>query len=69
MSKIEASNVQQAREISILKTNAVEDKEEIHQLKERVARLEASACTKFTSETRIERQERPARLLPAKFFR
>lgn len=69
MSKIEANNVQQAREISMLKTNAIEDKKEIHQLKDRVARLEATASTSNTIETTIERQERPARLLPARFFR
>ncbi len=69
MSKIEANNVQQAREIYVLKSNAVEDKNEIHQLKDRVARLEAAATTSYTIETTIGRQERPARLLPARFFR
>ena len=69
MSKIEATNLQQAREISLLKTNAVEDKKEIHQLKNRVALLEASALTNSTTEITKGRQKRPARLLPAKYFR
>jgi len=68
MSNMEANNRQQDKDMSILKTNSVEDKLEISQLRERVARLEASKYANFPKENVFERQERPARLLPARFL-
>jgi len=42
LSKIEAQNQRHEREISLLKTEKIEDRKEIHQLRERVAMLEDS---------------------------
>lgn len=65
MWKIEANNRLQAKEISLLKTISVEDRNEIHQLKGRLAKLEAFTFTNNTNDQEtFERQKRPARLLP-----
>ena len=69
MSKIEAQNYQHKNEISVLKTNAVEDRKEIHKLGDRVAQLEASAFTNNTeSKTILKRRNRPVRLLPPHLY-
>jgi len=67
MSKIEAQNRQHEKEISLLKTERVEDKNEIHKLRNRVARLEAlSTFDGKTNEDILGRQKRPYRLIPKK---
>ena len=70
MSKIEALNCQHKNEISLLKTSAVEDRKEIHKLRDRVAQLEALAVTNNTESTitLLKRKERPVRLLPPHLF-
>jgi len=45
MSKIEARNRQQGQEISVLKTRAIEDRNEISELRNRVAQLESFPST------------------------
>jgi len=70
MSKIEANNQLQANEISVLKTKSVEDRNEIQQLKDRLAKLEAFTFTNKTNDQEtFERQKRPARLLPSQVLR
>ena len=65
LSKIEAQNLQHEKEISILKTEKIEDKKEIRKLRERVAHLENSAFTdNLKGDKIIERSKRPASLLP-----
>ena len=68
MSNMEANNQQQDKEISNLKTDAVEDKQEISKLRERVARLEGSTHANIPKEEVVGRQERPARLLPVSYL-
>ena len=69
MTKIESKNLLQEKEISSLKTMAVEDRKEINLLKERVAYLEAeSPLTNVTTENIIGRAKRPVRLLPPRLF-
>jgi len=69
MVKIETKNLQQEKEIALLKINAVEDRKEINHLRERVARLEGeSSLTNLTSEQTGGRQKRPVRLLPPRLF-
>ena len=64
--KIEAQNQRHEKEISLLKTEKIEDRKEIQQLKERVALLEDATFSNVTSGDKISRirSERPARLLP-----
>jgi len=71
MSKIEATNRLQATEISVLKTNSIEDRSEIHRLIDRVGQLEASIYMNKTNNDQeiLERQKRPARLLPLQLLR
>ena len=71
MSKIEATNRLQATEISVLKTNSIEDRSEIHRLRDRVDHLEASISMNKTNNDQemLERQKRPARLLPLQLLR
>ena len=65
MSKIEAHNQQQDKEISLLKTKAIEDRSEIRHLRDRLAHFDASAFTNLQNEDYLERQKRPYRLLPS----
>lgn len=71
LSKIEAHNRQQGKDISLLKTHAIGDRKEIHKLKDRVAHLEAASTLlpNISSDAVIGQQKRPARLLPARLFR
>ena len=70
MSKIEAQNRRHEVEISILKTEKVEDRKEIHQLRERVALLEDSTFSNASSGGKILTiSKRPARLLPSQILR
>ena len=70
MSKIEVHNQQQDKEMSLLKNRAIEDRNEIHQLRERVSWLEASASTnKMTKKDTFGQRKRPARLLPSQVLR
>ncbi len=70
MLEIEANNRLQANEISLLKTKSIEDRSEIHHLRERVAKLEASTFTNATNYQEIsKRQKRPDRLIPAHIFK
>jgi len=71
MSKIEAQNRRHENEISLLKTGKVEDKKEIHQLRERVALLEDSTFFNAPSggDKLLRRSERPVRLLPPHILR
>lgn len=66
MSKIEARNRQQGQEISVLKTRAIEDRNEISELRNRVAQLEAApAHANVTNhDTVAGRPKRPFRLMP-----
>ena len=68
MSNMEAKNQKQDKEISNSKTDAVEDKQEISKLRGRVALLEGSTYANIPKEEVVGRQERPARLLPAKIL-
>ena len=68
MSNMEANNQKQDKEISNLKTDAVEDKQEISKLRGRVALLEESTYANIPKEEVVGRQERPARLLPARYL-
>ena len=68
MSNMEANNQQQDKDISNLKTDAVEDKQEISKLRGRVALLEGSTYANIPKEEVVGRQERPARLLPARYL-
>jgi len=71
ISKIEANNRLQANEISLLKTKSIEDRSEIHHLRERVAKLEASTFTNDITNCQeiSKRQKRPDRLIPAHIFK
>ena len=70
MSNIEAQNHRHEKEISLLKTEKMEDREEIHQLRERVALLEDVTFSNASSGEKIlTRSERPARLLPPSVLR
>ena len=71
MSKIEAKSRLHEHEISLLLKEKVEDRKEIHQLKERVALLEESSSLSNASsdEKLLKRSERPARLLPPHILR
>ncbi len=71
MSKIEVHNQEQQKEISILKNQRKEDRNEIHHLRERVSQLEASTPTNnMTNEdSMLRRQKRPVRLLPTSILR
>jgi len=53
MSKIEAQNRRHENEISLLKTGKVEDRKEIHQLRERVALLEDSTFFNAPSDDKL----------------
>ena len=68
LTKMEAQNRRHEVEISILKTAKIEDRKEIHQLRERVALLEDATFSNVTSgDIKLSqhiRSERPARLLP-----
>ena len=66
LSKIEARNQRHEKEISLLKTEKIEDRKEIHQLRERVALLEDLTFSNVAPGDKISRtrSERPARLLP-----
>ena len=68
LSKVEAHNRQQEKEMSLLKNQAFGDRKEIHKLRGRVAHLEASTFTNITSDAIIGRQKRPVRLLPSRLF-
>ena len=64
MSTVEAQNRHHEKEISLLKVEKVEDRNEIHQLRERVALLEASTFSNSSLEDKLRRRsKRPARLL------
>lgn len=67
MSEVEAKNQRHEKEIDLLKTLRVEDKEVINQLKTRIEQLEASASatTDGKTENILSRQKRPFRLAPA----
>jgi len=71
MGKIEAQNRRHEKEISVLKTEKVEDRKEIRQLRERVALLEDATLTYNASsdEKLLKRSERPVRLLPPHILR
>ena len=70
LSRIEAQNQHHENEISILKTEKVEDRKEIHQLRERVAILESSTFFNSSSSgEQLKRSKRPARLLPPHILR
>ena len=70
ISKIEANNRLQVNEISLLKTKSIEDRSEIHHLRDRVAKLEASTFTNATNYQEIsKRQKRPDRLIPVHIFK
>ena len=64
MKSMEAKNRLQEREVSTLKTNLVEDRKEVHQLRGRVALLEASTSANSPVGKKVGRPERPVRLLP-----
>ena len=66
LSKIEAQNQRLEKEISLLKIGKIEDRKEIHQLRERVALLEDSTFSNVTSGDKISRvrSKRPERLIP-----
>ena len=65
VSNIEAQNRHHEREMSSLKTEKVEDRKEIHQLRERVALLESSTFSNSSSGEKFRRRsKRPVRLLP-----
>jgi len=67
LSKIEAHNRQQEKEVSVLKIKGVEDRSEINGLRNRVARLEESSTfTNLTNKEMAGRQKRPFRLIPTK---
>ena len=69
LSKVEAHNRQQEKEISLLKTQAIGDRKEIHLLRDRVAHLEAaSTLPNLSSDAILGRPKRPVRLLPARLF-
>ena len=69
LSKVEAHNRQQEKEISLLKTRAIGDRKEIHLLRNRVAHLEAaSTLPNLSSDAIIGRSKRPVRLLPVRLF-
>jgi len=70
LSKIEAHNRQQAEEMSLLKTQAIGDRNEIRELRDRVAQLEAASTMlpNISSDAIFERPKRPIRLLPASLF-
>ena len=68
MVDLEANNRQQERDFSILKTKAVEDKQEISKLRGRVDRLEGSAHANIPTNEIVDRKERPARLLPVSYL-
>lgn len=63
ISKIEAENQYQEREIALLKSLSKEDREVINQLNGRVKQLEAFLVDDETGNT-LEREKRPFRLLP-----
>jgi len=64
MSNVEALNRHHEKEISLLKVEKVEDRKEIHQLRERVALLESSTFSNSSSGDKLRRRsKRPARLL------
>jgi len=69
MSKIEAHNRHQEKEISILKTQKIEDRNEISELRSRVSRLEAFSTVNktLTNKEVTGRRKRPFRLLPPKY--
>ena len=62
MKKIENRSRHQEQEITVLKTNAIEDRKEINQLKLRVAQLEESST--FSVASSLVRTKRLYRLLP-----
>jgi len=63
--KVEAQNHQHEKEISLMKTEKVKDRDEIKNLRERVAHLEDSTFPNDgKSEEMLVRSKRPARLLP-----
>ena len=66
LSKIEAQNQRHEKEISLFKTEKVEDRKEIHQLRERVALLEDSTFSNVKSgdKTPRIRSERSAQSPP-----
>lgn len=64
VSKLEAHNQHQDKEIGNLKNIVEEERKISHQLRNRVAKLEESNDLKI-----IERQKRPARLLPPHILR
>jgi len=68
MSKIEAHNRHQEKEISILKTQKIEDRNEISELRRRVSRLEASSTLNknLTNKEFAGGTKRSFRLLPPK---
>ena len=68
IAKIEAKDLKQDQEISTLKTTTVDDKKEINLLRERVVHLEEFKFKNLTTEKALERQKRPVRLLPPRFF-
>ena len=70
MSNIEAQNRHHEKEISLLRVEKVEDRREIHQLRERVALLESSTFSNSSlGEKLLGRSKRPARLLPDSILR
>ena len=62
ISKLEAKDIHQENEISDLKTT-------VHQLRGKVARLEAAADESPTDGVINGQAKRPSRLLPLKYFR
>lgn len=70
MSQIEDQNRHHEKEISLLKIGKVEDRQEIRQLRERVALLESSTFSNSSlGEKHLRRSKRPVRLLPPKVFK
>jgi len=66
LTRIEAQNQRHENEISLLKMGKIEDRKEIHHLRERVALLEDAAFSNVTSGDKISRArlKRPERLIP-----
>jgi len=70
LNKVEAQTRRHENEISLLKTEKIEDRKEIRQLRERVALLEDSTFSNASSSEKIlTRLKRPVRLLPSQVLR
>lgn len=65
MSEIESNNRLQANEISLLKVKSIEDRNEIHLLRDRVFHLESTSFINSTNcKHLLYKQKRAARLFP-----